>query len=54
MQEGHINTVSVAVRHDNTLEQAGRAWRELLNVGVVAVPSNREARVTSNIRRSLE
>src|SRR6516225_5927693 len=42
--EGHIKTVSVAfLRHKN--EKAGTTKRELLNVGLVAIPANPEAQI---------
>ena len=47
MQEGHIRTVSVACMADRELKKAGEPHRELLNVAVVGIPSNREALVTS-------
>lgn len=47
MTEGHVDSVSVAFMSD-TVKNAGgesRTERELLNVGVVAIPSNRAAKV---------
>ncbi|MBF6060516.1 hypothetical protein IU500_06960 [Nocardia terpenica] len=41
--EGHIKTVSVAFMTDKAAAKDGRPSRELLNAGVVSVPSNREA-----------
>jgi hypothetical protein len=40
--EGHITTVSVAALVDRSKE-SGTPRRELLNVGIVAIPSNRNA-----------
>jgi phage head maturation protease len=42
VQEGHIRTVSVAFLTDKS-KKSGEARRELLNVGIVAIPSNRDA-----------
>ena len=42
INEGHINTVSVAALVDRSKE-SGTPRRELLNVGVVSIPSNRNA-----------
>ncbi|MDG3012382.1 hypothetical protein G4X40_19770 [Rhodococcus sp. D2-41] len=42
IREGHISTVSVAFMNDRT-KKDGVPRRELLNAGVVAIPSNREA-----------
>ena len=45
IQEGHIDSVSVACMTDKALKKAGEPCRELLNAGVVSVPSNREAKI---------
>ncbi|CAN5628359.1 hypothetical protein BH09ACT8_BH09ACT8_61580 [soil metagenome] len=42
IREGHINTVSVAAMVDRS-KKSGTQRRELLNVGIVAIPSNRNA-----------
>ena len=42
IKEGHIRTVSVAFLTDRS-KKDGTPRRELLNVGVVAIPSNRDA-----------
>lgn len=42
VREGHIRTVSVAFLTDKS-KKAGGPRRELLNVGIVAIPSNRDA-----------
>ena len=49
MKEGHIDTTSVAFMSEKT-QKGGKSvvQRELLNAAVVAVPSNREARVLSS------
>lgn len=43
IKEGHISTVSVAFLNDKTAQKDGKPHRELLNAGVVAIPSNRDA-----------
>lgn len=43
IKEGHISTVSVAFMNDKTAQKDGKPHRELLNAGVVAIPSNRDA-----------
>jgi len=50
MNEGHINTTSVAYMTDRAPQKDGKATvtRELLNAAVVAIPSNREALVLSS------
>lgn len=49
MKEGHINTTSVAFMNTKEPTKDGRTVnkRELLNAAIVAIPSNREALVTS-------
>lgn len=48
MQEGHIRTTSVAFMSEKTQKDGVTAvTRELLNAGIVAIPSNREALVLS-------
>ncbi|RAV17507.1 hypothetical protein DQP57_00335 [Mycobacterium colombiense] len=42
VDEGHIRTVSVAFMVDKT-KKSGEKKRELLNAGIVAIPSNRDA-----------
>jgi hypothetical protein len=42
IREGHIRTVSVAFLTDKS-KKSGEPRRELLNVGIVAIPSNRDA-----------
>lgn len=42
VDEGHIRTVSVAFMVDKT-KKSGTPRRELLNAGIVAIPSNRDA-----------
>lgn len=42
VKEGHIRTVSVAFLTDKS-KKSGEPRRELLNVGIVAIPSNRDA-----------
>lgn len=42
VREGHIRTVSVAFLTDKS-KKSGEPRRELLNVGIVAIPSNRDA-----------
>lgn len=42
INEGHIRTVSVAFMTDKS-KKSGEPRRELLNVGIVAIPSNRDA-----------
>jgi len=43
VDEGHVRTVSVAFLNDKSLKDAKSPHRELLNAGIVAVPSNRDA-----------
>jgi hypothetical protein len=43
INEGHIKTVSVAFMNDKAAAKDGKPSRELLNAGIVAIPSNREA-----------
>lgn len=43
INEGHISTVSVAFMNDKKALKEGKPHRELLNAGVVAIPSNRDA-----------
>lgn len=43
VNEGHISTVSVAFMCDKSLKDAKSPYRELLNAGIVAIPSNRDA-----------
>ena len=43
VDEGHIRTVSVAFMNHKSKKDAGSPYRELLNAGIVAVPSNRDA-----------
>ena len=45
VREGHIKTVSVAALVDRSVK-GGKPRRELLNVGIVAIPSNRNAVIT--------
>lgn len=42
IREGHIGSVSVAFMTDKS-KKSGEARRELLNAGIVAIPSNRDA-----------
>jgi hypothetical protein len=46
VDEGHIRTVSVAFMNDRKALKAGAPHRELLNAGIVAIPSNRDAVIT--------
>ncbi|MGW5519270.1 hypothetical protein [Nocardia africana] len=46
IKEGHLDSVSVAFLSAKS-EKDGRPRRELLNAGVVGIPSNREARILS-------
>ncbi|AXH50792.1 capsid maturation protease [Mycobacterium phage TBrady12] len=43
VDEGHISTVSVAFMNDRGAMKDGTPHRELLNAGIVAIPSNRDA-----------
>ena len=43
VKEGHINTVSIAFLSDKSRKDASQPFREVLNAGVVACPSNRDA-----------
>ncbi len=43
VQEGHIRSVSVAFMSDKSQKEAGGAFREILNAGVVNTPANRDA-----------
>ncbi|AXH65687.1 capsid maturation protease [Mycobacterium phage Inca] len=43
VDEGHIGTVSVAFMNDRGAMKDGTPHRELLNAGIVAIPSNRDA-----------
>lgn len=52
IKEGHINTVSVAFMNDKT-KKDGAPNRELLNAGVVAIPSNRDAVILASKRASV-
>jgi len=47
IREGHVRTVSVAFLTDKS-KKSGEPRRELLNVGIVAIPSNREAMILSS------
>lgn len=47
VREGHIRTVSVAFMTDKS-KKDGTPRRELLNAGLVAIPSNREAVILSS------
>ncbi|NQE89777.1 DUF6582 domain-containing protein [Nocardia terpenica] len=47
VKEGHVRTVSVAFMTDKSALKDGRPSREVLNAGIVAVPSNREALILS-------
>lgn len=46
VREGHVTTVSVAALVDRS--QKGAPRRELLNVGIVAVPANRNSVITDS------
>lgn len=46
IREGHVNSVSVAFMTDRS-KKDGTPRRELLNAGVVAIPSNRDAVILS-------
>lgn len=46
IDEKHIRTVSVAFMNDRKSQKDGKPYRELLNAGVVAIPSNRDAVIT--------
>jgi hypothetical protein len=52
INEGHINTVSVACLVDKS-KKPGTPKRELLNVGVVSIPSNRNALILASKAASL-
>ncbi|BCP41438.1 hypothetical protein MINTMi27_15310 [Mycobacterium intracellulare] len=43
VNEGHVNTVSVAFMRHKDKKAANEPFRELLNAGVVAIPANRDA-----------
>lgn len=43
IREGHVRGLSVAFRQDKQLKSEGLPFRELLNCGVVAIPSNPDA-----------
>lgn len=45
VKEGHVSTVSIAFMTDKTKKDAGSPFREVLNCGVVAIPSNRDAMI---------
>lgn len=47
VKEGHIDSVSVAFMTDKS-KKDGQANRELLNCGVVAIPSNRDAKILAS------
>lgn len=47
VKEGHIASVSVAFLNDKT-KKDGEPRRELLNAGVVAIPSNRDAMILAS------
>lgn len=44
VNEGHIRSVSVAFMTDKS-KKAGEPRREILNAGIVAIPSNRDAQI---------
>ncbi len=48
INEGHIRTVSVAFMNDKAAAKDGRPSREILNAGIVAIPSNREALILNS------